>query len=132
MENGLNKLFNLQLQTIDVYDQAVLILKYLGLHDEQGKKINISDLLTKTQRRSGHFLSFMMTVHSYQADPKSKHIRMTCRECVQLPLDLYAIGPFIDTQTMKAPHDLILHLEALYYGIKPYIFTFKKKRGDIF
>ena len=34
VENGLNKLFNLQRQTIDVSDQAVLILKYLGLHNK--------------------------------------------------------------------------------------------------
>ena len=48
LENGLNKLFNFQGQTIDVFDQAILTLKYLGLHDEEGNKINISDLLTTT------------------------------------------------------------------------------------
>ena len=34
VENGTGKLFDLQGQTIDVSDQAVFILKDLGLHDE--------------------------------------------------------------------------------------------------
>ena len=33
VENGLRKLFNFRGQTIDVSDQAVFILKDLGLHD---------------------------------------------------------------------------------------------------
>ena len=32
-------------------DQVLFILKYLGLHDGQGKKINISDPLTSAQIR---------------------------------------------------------------------------------
>ena len=53
LENGLSKLFNFRGQTIDVSDQAVFTLKYLGIHDEEGKKPNISDLLIETQRQSG-------------------------------------------------------------------------------
>ena len=34
VEIGLSKLFDLQGQTIDVYDQSVFTLKYLGLHDK--------------------------------------------------------------------------------------------------
>ena len=42
----LNNLFGLRGQTIDVYDQAVFTIKYSGIKYEEGKKINISDLLT--------------------------------------------------------------------------------------
>ena len=55
VEIGLSKHLNLRGQTIDVSEQAVFILKYLGLHDEGGKKTNISDLLTVCQRWSGRF-----------------------------------------------------------------------------
>ena len=41
VENGLNKLFNFWGQPIHMSDQAVFTLKYLGFHDEQGKKTNI-------------------------------------------------------------------------------------------
>ena len=34
VENGLNKTFYFRGQTIDVSDQAIFILKDLGLHDE--------------------------------------------------------------------------------------------------
>ena len=34
VKNVLNKIFNLRVQTIDLSDQAVFILKYLVLHDE--------------------------------------------------------------------------------------------------
>ena len=33
VENGLNKLFYFQGQTIDVSDQSIFTLNYLGLHD---------------------------------------------------------------------------------------------------
>ena len=46
MENGLNKLFNFRDQTIDVSDQDVFTLKYSGLYDAEGNKINASDLIT--------------------------------------------------------------------------------------
>ena len=74
----------------------------------------------------------MITVHPYQADPNLKHSRMTCRDCVKLPLDVDGIGDSISTQMMKTLHDLIFHLAALDYGIKPEIGTLKKNRGDIF
>ena len=55
VENGISKIFDFRCQTIDVSDQAVFILKDLGLHDEEGEKFNVSDTLTASQRRSGHF-----------------------------------------------------------------------------
>ena len=51
---------------------------------------------------------------------------MTCRACVQLPRDEYGIDASIDTQMMKTPHDIIVHLEALGYGRNPDIGTLKK------
>ena len=51
VENVLSKLFIFRGQTIDVYDQAVFTLKYSGLHDEEGNKINVSGPLIETQRR---------------------------------------------------------------------------------
>ena len=55
VENGLRKLFDLWGQTIDVYDQAVFILKDSGIHDEEGKKTNVSNTITASKRRSGSF-----------------------------------------------------------------------------
>ena len=55
VENGLNKIFHLRGLNIDVSDQAVFILKDSGLHDEEGKKTNVSYLLIAAQRRSGRF-----------------------------------------------------------------------------
>ena len=49
MENGLIKLFNLQFHTIDVSDQAVFNLKDSFIHDEEGNKTDVSDLLTVGQ-----------------------------------------------------------------------------------
>ena len=46
LENGLSKLINFQGQAIYLSDQGVFNLKDLGLHDEEGKKINVSDPLT--------------------------------------------------------------------------------------
>ena len=66
-------------------DRAVFTLEDSGLHDEEGKKINT---LTAAQGRSGSFLSFIMTVHSDQADPNCKHSCMAFRACVQLLLDV--------------------------------------------
>ena len=37
MENGLSKIFNLRGQNIDMSDQAVFILKYLGFQNKEGK-----------------------------------------------------------------------------------------------
>ena len=69
----MGQVFDFQGQTIDVSYQEIFTLKYLGLHDEEGKKINISDLITVTQRQLCHFLSLMMTVHPEQDDPTCKH-----------------------------------------------------------
>ena len=132
VENGLSKLSNFLGQTIDMSDQAVFTLKDSGLHDEEGNKINTSNPLTAAQRRPGPFLSFMMMVHSDQADPNCKHIRMTFRSCVQLPLDVYGIESSINIQMLKTPHNLLVHLSALDNERKPDICTIKKDKGDIF
>ena len=80
VENGLSKIFNFRGQNINVSDRAVFILKDLGLHDEEGKKTNVSDPLTAAQRGSGRFLSFVMTAHPDQADPNCNYSCMTCRD----------------------------------------------------
>ena len=56
VENGLSKLFDLRGQTIDMSDRDVFTLKYSGLHDEEGKKINIREPLTAHQNISGRFV----------------------------------------------------------------------------
>ena len=61
--NGLSRLFVFRGQTIDKYEQAVFTLKYLGLRDYEGNKINISAPLTSAQRLSVSFVSFMMKIH---------------------------------------------------------------------
>ena len=61
VENGLNNLFDVQGQKIDVSDQVIFTLKDLGLHDEEGNEKNINNPLTETQSLSGRFLSFMIT-----------------------------------------------------------------------
>ena len=63
VENGLSKLFDFRVQTVDVSDQAVFILNDSIINDEEVKKTNVSDPLTADQRRSVRFLSFMMTFH---------------------------------------------------------------------
>ena len=100
MENGLSNLFDFQGQNIDVSDQAVFALKYPVLRDEE-EKINVRNPLTAGQRRSGHFLSFIMRVHPDQADPNCNCSHMACRACVQLPLDVDGIYSSIDTQILK-------------------------------
>ena len=130
MKNGLSKIFNFWGHTINTFDQVVFILKDSGLHDEQGKKINTSKPLTAAQRRSDNFLSFMITVHPYQADTNCKHSRMTCRACVQLLLDVYRIDASINTQMLKNPCDLLVHLADLDNGRNPDIGTLKKEKGD--
>ena len=78
-------------------DQAVFILKDLGLHDEEGNKTNVSDTLTAAQRISGHFLSFNVTFHPDQSDPSYNYSFMTCRVGVQIPLDVDGIYASIGT-----------------------------------
>ena len=103
MENRISKIFDFWVQTIDVSNQIIFILNDSGLHDEEGKKTNVSGPLTAAQRRSGSFLFFMMTVHPYQADKKCNYSRMTCRYFIKLPLDVYGIDASIDTNIMKNP-----------------------------
>ena len=57
---------------------------------------------------------------------------MTCRDCVQIPPDVYGIDASIETQILKTPHYLLVHLAVLYYGRNPNIGTLKKERQDIF
>ena len=113
-------------------DQDVFILKNLGLHDEEVNKTNVSDLLTAAQRRLGHFLYFVMTVHPDQNDPYWNYIPMTCIACIQLTLDVGGIYSSIDTKIMVKPHILIVHLAALDNEGNPDINTLNKDRGDIF
>ena len=77
--NGIIDLFDLRGQTIDVSDQAIIISKDSGIHDEEGNKTNVSKPITVGQRRSGSFLFFMMMVHPDQADPNCNFSCMTCR-----------------------------------------------------
>ena len=37
VENGISKIFNFRSQNIDMSDQAVFILKYLGFQNKEGK-----------------------------------------------------------------------------------------------
>ena len=106
-------------------------LKDSGLRDEEGKKININDTLKENQKRSSHFLSFVMTVRSEQADTKYKHINMTCRACVQLPIDVGKIYARIYTQMMKNSHILLFHLADFYNGRNAYIGKINKEKGGI-
>ena len=57
---------------------------------------------------------------------------MTCRACVELPLDVDGIDSIIDTKSIKNPHDLLFHLAALDNVINIDIDTLKKYRGEIF
>ena len=74
----------------------------------------------------------MMTVHPEKSDPNCNHSHMTCRACVELPLDVNEIDYRIDTRISNPLHILLLHLVALENGRKPDIGTLKKERGDIF
>ena len=57
---------------------------------------------------------------------------MICRYFVRLPLYVHEIGSSNDNQLVNTPHDLLVKLSYLYYGIKPHIVTLKKDREDIF
>ena len=105
---------------------------YLGLHDEEGNKININDPLTVTQRQSGHFVSFIIIVQPDQAGPKYKHSNMPCRVCFKLPLYVYGIDDSIDTRITEKKNILLLNLVALDNGRNPDIGKLKKERRDKF
>ena len=49
-------MFGFQGHTIDMYGQYVSTLKDLGIHDEEGSEINISDPLTTAEMISCSFL----------------------------------------------------------------------------
>ena len=100
-------------------EQSVFTLKYSLIHDEDENIINIGDPLSATQSKSCHILSFMMTFNPYQTDTKYKKIHMTCFECVQLPLYFYGVDDIIDTQIIKLPYNMLVHLSALDYERKP-------------
>ena len=106
--------------------------KNAGIHDEEGKKIDVINLLTATHMQQGRFLSFMMKIHPYQDNKNCKHSSMTCCACVKLTLNVDGSYASIDTQILKPPHDLLFQLLPFYYGRKPDIGTLKKERGDIF
>ena len=74
----------------------------------------------------------MDTVHSEQADPKLNHIRMACRACVQLLLNVYGVDTSIDTEMLKTPKILLSLLVDLDNGRKPYIGILRKDRQGIF
>ena len=78
------------------------------------------------------FLSFMITVHLDQADTNCNCIHVTCRACIQIPLDIDGIDSSIDTHMLVKTHILLVHLANLDNGRKPDIGTLKKGRGDIF
>ena len=113
-------------------DEAVFTLKDSGLHDEEGKKTNVSNLLTEYQRRSGSFLSFMMMFHTEQDDPNFNYSRMNCRAFVQLPLYVDGICDSLDTQMLKIPHCFLIYLVDLKYGRKTDYGTLNKYRGAYF
>ena len=73
-----------------------------------------------------------MTVQPDQDDPNCKYSHMNCRACVQLSLDIDGKDSRIDTQMLKTPNDMIVHLADLDHVRKPDIGTLKKDRGDIF
>ena len=56
---------------------------------------------------------------------------MTFSDCAQLPLDVYDIYAIIDTQILKIIHGIIVHLVDLDNIRNPYIWTLKKKRGEM-
>ena len=110
--NVLSKLFGFRVQTIDTSDKAVFTLKGSGLYYKQGKKINTSDMLTSAQSQSGRFFNFIMAVRPDQADPKFKYSCITCRACVKIPRDVDGKDASSNTQILKTPHYLLVHLES--------------------
>ena len=103
VENGLSTLFDFRGQTINTSDQAVFTLNDSGRHDDDGKKINISEPLTAAQRRLCSFPPFIMAIQTDQAEPNCKPICMTCRACVQLPIDVYGIDAGINIKMTSPP-----------------------------
>ena len=78
-------------------------LKIFGSSQWRNKEFTIRNLLTANQKRSGNFLSFIMTVHQYQADPNCNHSHMTCKACVELPLYADVVDDSIDNEMLTPP-----------------------------
>ena len=76
-------------------------------------------------------MSLMMTTHPYQADPNYMHSLMNFRACVKLPLDIDGIDAIINTQILKTPYDILVHLVALDHVRNPDIGALKKEKEDI-
>ena len=70
----------------------------------------------------------MITVHPDQNDPKYKHNHMTYRARVKTPLYVNGVYDRIETHMLKHPHNMLVHLAALYYGINKDIVTLNKER----
>ena len=73
-----------------------------------------------------------MTVHPDQAGPNWNYSHIACRDCIQLPLDVYGIDAIIDTKILENSHTTLAHLVDLDKGRNPNIVTLKKYRGEIF
>ena len=59
VKNGLNKIFDLQGQSIDVSDQDLFVLTHESLHEKEGRKTTIGDPLSEGQRQTHRLLSFI-------------------------------------------------------------------------
>ena len=88
----------------------LFFLTHTGLHDEKGKKNNMSNPLTAAHRLTGRFSPFMMMVHPYHNYPKFNYICMNCRASVKLTLYAGVIDAITDNQIMNTPHELLVHL----------------------
>ena len=86
----------------------------------------MNDQLTADQRRSGSFMSFIITVHPDQADTKYKYSSITCMACVQISLDTNGIDDSIYIHMLNNPHYILIFLEALENGINLHMDTLKK------
>ena len=76
-------------------------------------------------------MSFMMRVHSVQSDANYNYSRITCRDCIKLPLYVDGIYmPALKLQLLKKT--IKCRLENLDIGKNSDISTLKKYRDDIF
>ena len=107
------------LRSFLVSDQSVFALKCLALNDGEGKKNQHKKPAHSRLEAIRLVVSLMVMVHPYQIDQKCKHSRMTCRACVQLPLDVDEIDASINIQRLKTLRDLLVHLADLENRRKP-------------
>ena len=85
--NGMDKLIYFKVINIDVSNQATCVLTDMVLCDEEGGKITVGNPCTAYQRRSDHFLSFMMMIRMDQSDQKFQYSFIICGGSFKLPLD---------------------------------------------